>query len=464
MAVLKRVLTDLALNALKPAPKGKRPILWDGDVRGLGVRYNDRKPPDRSFVLVARYPGGSKNPAPRTIGSYPTISLEEARDIAREWRKDIKNGVDPRDKAEDARKAAEAAKREEQRKAQNTFEAAWSEYVEERRGDRNGRNRTLRVVDGVIKKHIINEVHGEPRLGQRPLTEITRVETNDILRKIAKDTPTHARRIASYLRTFGKWAENDGRIDNGELPFANLKSFGTENKRKRVLTDDEIRAIWKASAGMGAFGRAVRLMLVTGQRRSEVGDMDWREVDAAKKLWTLPPERTKADRDHLVPLSELALSILNGAERLGSHVFTTRAPCRRKEDQGGPSATAPISGWSKFKKRLDVLALAELKRLADDDATLPEWHLHDLRRTAATRMTGMGKLGVTRLHVSFVLNHSVPGVTGVYDLYEYLPEKRHALDLWGERLKAMVDEGREGPDSEETFFSPPLESPSAFLH
>jgi hypothetical protein len=92
MAVLKRVLTDFALKALKPAPKGKRPILWDADVRGLGVRYNDRKPPDRSFVLVARYPG-SKNPAPRTIGDFPSMDLAEARRIAREWREDLRQGI-----------------------------------------------------------------------------------------------------------------------------------------------------------------------------------------------------------------------------------------------------------------------------------------------------------------------------------------------------------------------------------
>ena len=364
------------------------------------------------------------------------MDLAEARRIAREWREDLRQGIDPRDKAEAARRDAEAAKRVAEREQANTFEKAWSAYVEERKGDSNGRNRTLDVVDGVIKKHIL------PVLGARPLTEITRRETNDILSGsgLGKKHQTHARRISSYLRTFGRWAENDGKIDDGKSPFDRLKQIGTEAKRSRVLTDDEVRAIWKASAGMGPFGRAVRLMLATGQRRSEVGDMEWREVNVAKKLWTIPHERTKADRAHVVPLSAPALSIIADAPKLGAHVFTTRGRRRAQEGQGRPSATAPISGWSKFKKRLDALALEELKRLAGEDATFPEWHLHDLRRTAATRMTGMGKLGVTRLHVSFVLNHSVPGVTGVYDVYEYLAEKTRVLDLWGARLTAIVED------------------------
>ncbi len=206
----KRDLTDRTIRALQPAEPGKRYIRSDAQVTGFGVRVTDGG--HKSFVLVTRYPG-SASPAPRAIGDYPTMDLAKARDIAREWKDDIKKGIDPRDKAEAARRAVEAAKRAEESKAKNTFEAAWSEYVEERRVDRNGRNRTLGVVDGVIKKHII------PKLGARPLSEISRVETNDFLRQIGKGTPTHARRIASYLGTFGKWAENDGRVEDGEFSF-----------------------------------------------------------------------------------------------------------------------------------------------------------------------------------------------------------------------------------------------------
>ena len=422
MTALKRDLTDRAIRALKPAEHGKRYIQPDAQIAGFGIRVTDSG--HKSFVLVTRYPR-SASPAPRAIGDYPTIDLAKAREIARQWKLDIKQGIDPRDKAEAAHKAAEAAKRAEQQKAENTFEKAWSDYIEERQGDPNGRNRTLSVVDGVIKKHIL------PKLGARPLAEISRTGTNDVLRKIAKDARTNARLIASYLGTFGKWAENEGRIEDGESPFDRLKRFGTENRRERILAETEIAAIWKASADLGAFGRAVRLLLATGQRRSEVGDLTWQEIDG--NLWTIPADRTKPGRAHLVPLSPLALSILADVKKLGAHVFTTRSTPKGE--------TIPISGWSKSKARLDVLAIAELRKLTgDDEATIPEWHLHDLRRTAATLMT---RRGVSRLVVGKVLNHAEQGVTGQhYDLYDYLSEKRQALDLWGARVAAIVD-GRE---------------------
>jgi integrase len=222
-----------------------------------------------------------------------------------------------------------------------------------------------------------------PVFGKRPLAEITRAEGNDLLRALVKRIPTSANRIRSYLRAFGGWAEDDGRIEDGESRFANLKRLTKEKPRDRVLTDLEIRAIWRACADMGAFGRAVSFMLTTGQRRSEVDDMEWRELDIAKKLWTLPRERTKADRAHEVPLSDLALSILP-SRRSSAHLSSRHAPCvGLRKVREGPSASAALSGWSKFKDRLDGLALAELKRRAGDDATLPEWHLRDLRRTAA---------------------------------------------------------------------------------
>jgi integrase len=173
-------------------------------------------------------------------------------------------------------------------------------------------------------------------------------------------------------------------------------------------------------------------MLATGQRRSEVGNMEWREVDQERRLWVIPKERTKAGRAHVVPLSTLALSILADCPRLGTYVFSTRGVPR-----GG---TLPISGWSKAKSRLDLFVDEARNRLnSDSEAVNSDWRLHDLRRTAASLMT---EAGVTRLVVSKVLNHAEQGVTGKhYDLYGYLPEKKHALDLWGARLIAIV-EGR----------------------
>ena len=180
------------------------------------------------------------------------------------------------------------------------------------------------------------------------------------------------------------------------------------------------------------------LMLATGQRRSEVGDLPWREIDVDKALWTLPASRTKPGRAHLVPLSPLALSILAEAPKLGAHVFSTRTTPKGE--------TIPISGWSKSKAKLDALAIEALReQTGDAEATIPEWHLHDLRRTCATLLTRDCK--VSRLVVGKVLNHAEQGVTGQhYDLHDYLPKKRMALDLWGARLATIVADKQDNVD------------------
>jgi integrase len=408
---------------------------WDAQITGFGVRVNDGSPPDISFVLVTRYPGATQ-PAPRKIADYRVGAKEEdrkeslakARQIAREWRELIAKGIDPKVKAQDVRRDAERLRREAERQQANTFAAAFDAFAQEHLAQL----RTGDVVQGVIKKHVI------PIFGARPLSEITRAEGNDLLRALVKKIPTGANRVRSYLKTFGAWAEDDGRID--ESPFANLKRLTKEKARDRVLSDLEIRAIWRACGEMGAFGRAFRFMLVVGQRRSEVGDMEWREIDEAAKRWVLPRERTKSDRIHEQPLSPLALSILAEAPKIGPHVFATRAP-RRSAEGVKRAATAPLSGWSKAKTRLDALALAELKRIAGDDAALPEWHLHDFRRSCATNLA---RLGVDRLVISKLLNHAEGDVTQVYDRYAYEPEKRAALNLWGARLVAIVEGGEGG--------------------
>jgi integrase len=416
--VPKRDLTDKELRKLKPAAAGKRYILPDAQVPGFGVRVTDRG--SVSFVLVARY-AGSKNPVPRQIGDYPAIDLAKARQVAREWREDIAKGVDPKDKAAGVKRQAERDRLEEARRQANTFGAAFDAYAAERLSE-------LRTGDGVkmaVEKHVM------PAWRHRPLTDIRRPDAKELLRTVAKASPIGANRIRSYLVTFGKWAEEEDRIEAS--PFANLKPPTKERARERVLTDLEIRAIWRACAEMGAFGRAFRFMLATGQRRSEVGDMEWREFDETKGLWTIPRERVKADRAHEVPISAFALSILAETPKIGDHVFASRGPRGRQE------GTAPVSGWSKAKIRLDELALAELKRLAGDDAVLPEWHLHDLRRTCATRMGG---LKVERLTISKVLNHAEGGVTRVYDLERYRPEKSAAMESWGAKLAEIVGGGK----------------------
>jgi integrase len=181
------------------------------------------------------------------------------------------------------------------------------------------------------------------------------------------------------------------------------------------------------------------MMLATGQRRSEVGDMTWSEIDRAQGLWTLTRERTKADRAHEIPLSELAMSIIEECPKLGNFVFSSgrTSPARA----GQASSAGPLVGWGKAKANLDKLALAKAQAIAtergeDAPGAFAAWHLHDLRRSMAT---GLARLGVDRVVIAKVLNHAESEVTAIYDRHRYDAEKRRALDLWGKRLAAIVD-------------------------
>ena len=136
-----------------------------------------------------------------------------------------------------------------------------------------------------------------------------------------------------------------------------------------------------------------------------------REIDLAHRLWILPRERTKADRAHEIPLNDLALAILEECPKLGEFVFST-------------DGTRPVSGWSHGKRALD------------EKAKIDDWHIHDLRRTCATNLA---KIGVDRIVISKLLNHSDVGVTGIYDRHSRDPEKRAAMERWGQRLKAIID-------------------------
>lgn len=417
----KRDFTDRFLKSLKPAAPGKRYIAFDAQVPGFGIRVTERcRDEDKgSFVLVARFPG-SDNPAPRRIGDYPALSLAKARQIAREWREDLRQGVDPKAKAAERQ-------RQEQRRRADTFEAVFRAFADEHLS-------TLRTGEDV-KRAV--EARVIPQWGQRPLTEIRRADVNELVRELRKGAPIRANRVLAYLKTFFGWAVDQELIEAS--PAAAVKRPSREVKRDRVLTDWEIRAIWRACGELGAFGRAFRFMLATGQRRSEVGEMTWSEIDRAHSLWTLSRERTKADRAHEVPLSKLALSIIDDCPRIGAFVFSTGKRARANARE--PAAPVAISGWSKAKSALDELVLktaraSAVERSEDAPGAISNWHLHDLRRTAATYMA---RLGVDRVVIGKVLNHAEQEVTAVYDRHRYDAEKRRALELWAQRLAAIVD-------------------------
>jgi integrase len=413
--VAKRDFTDRFLKSIRPTSPGKRAIFFDAQIPGFGIRVTERSTDEckGSFVLVTRYPGSS-NPAPRRIGDYPVMSLAEAREVAREWRRDIAKGIDPKEKA------AEAG-REKQRLRANTFGAAFATFAE----DHLKTLRTGAVVEAQVRKHVF------PTLENRPMREIKRAEISALIKQLKKNAPVGANRILAYVKKFFLWAIENDLVDDS--PAASIKRPTSEKDRgrDRVLNDWEIRAFWLSCGEMGAFGRAFRFMLATGQRRSEVGAATWSQIDKGEASWTLGKARTKAKRLHDVPLSALSLSIIDDCPKLGDFVFASGRTGNAHE--GRDSGPVALAGWSKAKERLDELMLKHLK---DGEEEPEEWRLHDLRRTAATHMA---KLGVDRLVISKILNHAEGGVTKTYDRHRYDVEKRAALDRWALHLQAIVD-------------------------
>ena len=226
-----------------------------------------------------------------------------------------------------------------------------------------------------------------------------------------------AARTAAYGRACFAWAAKRDKVSAN--PFLALPMPDAGPARDRVLTDDELAAIWRAAAATpGSFGRLVQLLLLTGQRRDEVAQMAWSEISPDRTTWTIPGSRTKNGKPHLVPLSEMASGLLpaetDAAERDTALVFP------------GQRGTA-FSGWSKSKAEID------------EHAGVTGWRIHDLRRTLAT---GLQALGVRLEVTESVLNHisgSRAGIVGVYQRREWAAEKRAALDSWTQQVQGMLD-------------------------
>jgi integrase len=400
----RRTLNDRILKSLKPAKAGTRYDVLDAIVPGLAVRVGDKG--RKTFVLIARF-GGAKQPTRRALGEYGAMSLEQARTRARKWLEMIRVGVDP--------KVDEDRRRLEQlRKQKNTFAAVAEDFIKRALS----KNRTGADVARELRREFVG------RWAARPITEITQHDVVAVLDEVVeRGAPYQAHNLFAGVRRLFNWAISRGVYGVEHSPCDRLKpgdAIGVRQVRQRVLTDRELRAFWEATDGLGyPFGPLFKLLLVTGQRRSEAAEARWPEFDLAdSRLWAVPPARMKSGAAHTVPLSDDALAILEALPRFarGDHVFSTTFGVR------------PVSGFSKAKARLDRLMVAELGKF-------DEWRLHDLRRTMRTHLSA---LPVTDLVRELVIAHTKPGLHKVYDQFAYLDEKREALTLWAARLRAIV--------------------------
>ena len=400
---MKRNLTDRTLKSLRPAEAGKHVDVWDAGFPGFGVRVSDTG--RRTFVLTARYPG-SKNPTRRALGVYDKISLEEAREKARTWLGLIAKGIDPET-------AEEAARQAELRKTENTFGVVVEEFfVRHLRKTRQGHSAEI-----LIRREFVS------RWADRPITEITRRDVLAVVdATVDRGKPYAAHLTLGYARRIFNWAIARGVYGLESSPCDRMRPkeiIGAKKARTRVLNDDELRALWKAAEGMGyPYGPLFQLLALTGQRKSEVAEARWSEIDLVKRLWEIPAERMKSDAGHVVPLSDDAVRLLEGLPRFtkGDYLFS------------GSYGALPVNGFSKAKRALDARMREELRQL-------PPFVIHDIRRTMRT---GLSTLPVPDLVRELVIAHTKPGLHRVYDLHAYENEKRNALDLWAKRLRDII--------------------------
>lgn len=385
---MKRKLTDRGVANLKPGLGEARTDYWDAGLPGFGIRVSAN-----SKTWICKYFLNGRQWRLR-LGHYPALKLAAARKKALKAKADVADGKNPAAEKQAARNAPRL----------DTFAAVADDFIE-RYAQRRG-NRSWKESKRLLDKHVI------PMWGRRPIREITRADMVELLDR-AEDRHGFytANRVLAAVRKLFNWALLErGKLDT--TPIVPGMSRGKEVKRERTLDDDEIKALWDADLGY-PFGPFIRLLLVTGQRRAEVARMRWQDLDLAARVWTLPPEMTKAARTHEVPLSELALEILGAVPRFsGPCVFSTT---------GGEK---PISGFSPAKKRADLFS------------GVTGWRIHDIRRSVGT---GMARLKVPKEIRGRVLNHAQKrDVTDTYDTYEYLAEKRSALDTWGQKLTSII--------------------------
>src|SRR5262249_40278954 len=273
-----------------------------------------------------------------------------------------------------------------------------------------------------VERHLSN--HAAP-LHRLRLAEIDRRTIAARLGEIeTTNGPVARNRVRSSLSAFFSWAVTEGLLENN--PVQGTAKLDEGGSRERILTSAELRELWSAleDEPNAQFADIVRLLILTGQRREEIGGLRWSEIE--RGLIVLPPTRTKNSRQHEVPLSRQAKAIIE------------RQPKRKGRDFIFGIGELGFSGWSDCKARLDQALLAARRKHNRKAKAMPDWRLHDLRRTAATQMAELGVLPhVIELAINHVSGHKA-GVAGVYNRSKMTDAVREALQRWADHVEAIV--------------------------
>jgi integrase len=382
---VKAKLTPTFVLKATAEPGAERTVYWDEGIPGFGLVVT--KAGHRSFVY--QYRAGHRS---RRMTFPLALGLDKARQEAKKALGGVAAGGDPLQE-----------RRKKEALAENTLQSICEEYLR-REGKRL---RSKDQIDATLKRLVY------PKLGARQIDTILRSEIVRLLDNIEDEHgPVMADRVLAHVRKITNWHAT--RSDDFRSPIVRgmARTKPGERARERVLTDDELRAIWKAAkASTGPFGYLVRFILLTVTRRNEAARMSDKELSGDD--WIIPAARYKRqpkdkDKDHVIPLSQAARDLLASIPRIKgvAYIFTT--------------GSTPISGFSKFKEDFD------------EECGITGWTLHDLRRTGRSLMS---RAGVDANHAERCLGHVIGGVRGTYDRHAYYDEKKQAF----EALAAQID-------------------------
>jgi integrase len=400
----RRQLTVRSVEQLKPDRKRRREIPDSIDV---GLYLVIQPSGTKSWALRYKFHGKSRKAT--LAKSYPQLGLLEARVEVRKLKALVAEGRDPARERRDDRAIAKAGA--------DTVEAVVERFLASYTKRDGTVPRSLPETRRLLEREVVPQWRG------RRIGKIKRRDVIDLLDTIKRrGVGVTANRVLAVVRRLFGWLQERDEIEVS--PVTGVRARAPEVKRDRVLTDAEVAGFWKATGELGyPFGPLVRMLLVTGQRLGEVAGMSWSEIDLDKAIWKLPPGRTKNARAHVVPLSDLALEIIESLPKIAGErglLFTT-------------NGESPSSGFSRAKATLDAV-------MARDGGGLPPWRLHDLRRTMAS---GLASVGVDIPVVERCLNHvsgSFAGIVGVYQHHPYEVEKRAAMQAWANRLREIAGE------------------------
>jgi integrase len=368
-------------------------IVFDSALIGFGYRLragSGEEKVRKSWIVQYRRAGRSRR---LLLGSAEVLTADQARAAAKTALAKVALGEDPQ--------GDKAARREADK---STFAAVVEDFLEAKDGTIRARSyvETYRYLTGGYFKPL----HG------MPFDQIARRDVGARLLAIARENGrTAAARARSAISELYSWGMGQGLC--GSNPIIGTNKPKAAKPRDRVLSDQELAAVWR-EAGDGDFGRAIKLLILTGQRRTEVGGMQWRELSGT--TWTIPAGRSKNGHEHALVLGETVLDIIKGTPRIvgREYLFGARA--------------SGFTTWQHGKRAIDA-------RLGD---RVEPWRLHDLRRTFATRLCDLG----TAPHVvEQILNHRSghrAGIVGVYNHSRYEPEVKAAVELWDRHIRELI--------------------------